>query len=246
MENGEVVPSLPEVRSWIAALQLPREQTQGLHAMAEAALNEAIRIKERISEGLSEVQADTRQLESSTLILRNYQPYMIPGLLQVPDYARCIFEFLDPSADIASAIARRMERQAILHDPARRFEFILTESALRWTPSSATARVMAAQYDRLTVVAGLANVEIGILPSGVPMTTALSSGFVIYDERAGGHQPFVNVELPHAQILVSDAADVDVYRGKLAVYRQHALYGQEAVAFISQQREISTLPGERR
>lgn len=239
MENGEVIPSLPQVRSWVAALRLPKEQTRGLEGMAEAALNEVIRIRERVGEGLENVQQDTRQLESTTLVLRNYQPYMIPGLLQVPDYARCIFEFLDPSADIALAIARRMERQAILYDPSRSFEFLLTESALRWHPASATAPVLAAQLDRLTVLAGLANVELGILPSGVPMTTAPSCGFVIYDQRTEGGQPFVNIELPHAQILVSDTADIEVYRDKLAIYRQSALYGAEAASFINNQ-QIST------
>jgi transcriptional regulator with XRE-family HTH domain len=237
MENGEVVPSLPEVRGWIAALRLPREHTRGLEGMAEAALNEVTLIKDRLRAGLPAFQADVRSLESTTRVLLNYQPYMVPGLMQTPDYMRCVFGYANPADDIASAIAVRVARQAILHEPSRSFEFIITESALRWTPVSATAPVLSAQYDRLAVLAGLANVEIGIIPSGVPMTTSQPPGFVVYDERDEGEQPFVIIELPHAAIYASDTADIDVYRDKLSALRRSARYGPEAVAFI---RDISS------
>jgi hypothetical protein len=55
---------------------------------------------------------------------------------------------------------------------------------------------------------------------------------VIYDERDEGEQPFVIIELPHADIYASDTADVEVYRHKLAALRQSALQGPNALAFM--------------
>jgi hypothetical protein len=39
-----------------------------------------------------------------------------------------------PLPDVSRAVAARMERQAIIYDQGKRFEFLLTETALRWRP----------------------------------------------------------------------------------------------------------------
>jgi transcriptional regulator with XRE-family HTH domain len=237
MERGEIPPSLPEVQRLIAALGLPKEHTRGLTRMAEDALNEYTLLKDWRRAGLAALQADIRTQELATRVLRDYSPYVIPGLLQTPDYARCLHELFSPSGGTAAAfIAGRLERQAILHDPSRRFEFIMTESALRWRPVNAAPPVLSAQYDRLTVIAALANVEIGIIPAGVPMHTWPTAEFIIYDERDEGYPPFVVIELPHEYRRAFEPADVALYRDKLAALRQSALSGAEAVDFISHQR----------
>jgi hypothetical protein len=42
----------------------------------------------------------------------------------------------------------------------------------------------------------------------------------------------VAVETPHASLYASDAADVELYRDQLALFRQSAIYGADALAFV--------------
>jgi hypothetical protein len=61
---------------------------------------------------------------------------------------------VEPAAgDTATAIALKLERQAVLYDKSKRFEFLLTESALRWQLYEPS--VMAVQLDRLVSLPGL-------------------------------------------------------------------------------------------
>ena len=233
IENGQIVPSLPQVRAWATAAQAPEAAGQ-LAAMTESALNEVTTFRDRLRDGLTPVQQDVRELESTTTTLRNFQPGIVPGLLQTADYARHVLGLAHaaPPGDIAPAVAARLERQAIIADPTRRFEWIMTESALRWAPVSAEPGMLVAQLDRLMVIAGLANAAVGVIPLGAPMKAIPRCGFVIYDERHPGYQPFVIVETPHAAVYVSDPDDVDVYREQLAALRQSALFGSDALAAI--------------
>ena len=58
---------------------------------------------------------------------------MVPGLLQTAEYTRHVLAITDIHGwgDHAAAVAARMERQQILYKSARRFEFLLTEAAVR-------------------------------------------------------------------------------------------------------------------
>jgi hypothetical protein len=57
-------------------------------------------------------------------------------------------------------------------------------------------------------------------------------GFVLYDERDSGYQPFVIVQTPHAAVYASDESDIETYREHLAAIRQAALFGNDALAAI--------------
>lgn len=234
IETGQVVPSLPQVAAWCEAIQAPEDVRERLAALTEAALNEVETFRAVPETGLAPLQQDVRELESTTRTLRNFQPSHVPGLLQTAEYARHVLEMAlaKPPGDIAAAVDIRLERQSILADPARRFEFILTEAALRWSPVQAEPGMLAAQLDRIVAMAGLANVSIGVIPVGTPTRTVPQGPFVLYDERYAGHRPFVVVEMPHAAVYVNDPGDIEVYRDQIAALRQSALTGADAVRAI--------------
>ena len=50
--------------------------------------------------------------------------------MQTPEYARA--SLANFPGDHPQAIAKRLDRQAVLYDPAKRFIFVLTEAAVRW------------------------------------------------------------------------------------------------------------------
>jgi transcriptional regulator with XRE-family HTH domain len=232
IENGQTVPSLPQVRAWASAVDLAAGDLARLTSMTEAALNEVTTYRASLRAGLPVFQADVQDLESTTRIMRTFQTATVPGLLQTADYAWHVLSLASqrPRTEIAEAVAVRLRRQSVIADPARQFEWIMTESAVRWRPAGMRPEVHSAQLDRIIAVASLANVTIGVIPRDAILKTIIWCGFDLFDERDFGYPPFVVVETPHAAVYASDPADIEFYRDHLSAVREAAVFGDEAIA----------------
>lgn len=233
IENAQAVPSLPEVMAWAEAVGCSDEARAALVALTEAALNEVETWHTRMRRGLPAMQSDVRILEASARTLRIFQPTLVPGLLQTAEYARRVFRLVDVlgEGDYTGAVAARLERQQVLYDEARRFEFLLTEAALRWRPGPPA--VFAAQLDRIASVATLSNVTIGLIPTGAEMRVVPWCGFHVYEDREDEHPPFVTIETAHAGLTVSDPSDVAIYHNQLALIREAAVFDAAAAALLA-------------
>jgi hypothetical protein len=140
--------------------------------------------KQRMRRGQTRVQETYSQLIEGARTIRNFQVAAVPGLLQIPDYARrLIAEMVEVHGleidDVEQAVAVRMQRQHVLYDTGKRFEFLLDESVLHRL--LCPPDVMHAQLDRLLTVE-MPNVRFGILPFGVPLSTTPQNSFQIYDD----------------------------------------------------------------
>jgi hypothetical protein len=135
---------------------------------------------------------------------------------------------IDPAAaaDTNPAIALKLERQAVLHDRSRNFEFLLTESAVRWR--LCTALVMAAQIDRLVSLSRLPNVHIGLLPLSAHVPDGAYHTFVTYDAR------LVTVELFTGQLVLRDPKDIDHYHALFDFFATRALWQEDARRFLGE------------
>ncbi|MGH3237928.1 MAG: helix-turn-helix domain-containing protein, partial [Streptosporangiaceae bacterium] len=223
IERGESVPSLREVIAWADAAEVRTDRKEIILGMAEAAVNEVTTLRSRLSNGLAAVQEDVRGLEATARTLRNFQPGIIPGLLQTAGYASRILALAGDAAGTGSAVAARLARQEILHEPGRVFEFLLTEAALRYRPGP--REVLTAQLDHLAAVVTLETISFGVIPANAEMHAITRCGFIIYQDRIDDQPPFAIVETPHASLYANDPADVEVYRSQLAAFRQSAVYG---------------------
>lgn len=230
IERGASVPSLRELTAWADVTGVSEDRRALLLGLGEAAVNEVTPLRDRLGGGLAGVQESVRELEATARTLRNFQPGFIPGLLQTAPYARSILTLASPGADIAAAVAARLSRQLILHEPDRSFEFLMTESALRYRPGPRSIR--AAQLDHLAAVVTLDTVSFGVIPADAEMHAITRCGFVIYEDRIDGLPPFVIAETPHASVYANDPADIAVYREQLAAFRESAVYGDEALAIV--------------
>jgi transcriptional regulator with XRE-family HTH domain len=108
-------------------------------------------------------------LEAKACRIYDWEPRVIPGLLQTADYARLMISAGKPFASDASIkadIEARTERQRILHseNPPTAW-FVIDESVLY--RSFGDAAVMGEQLKHLEEVAAQSNVFIQILPSTV-------------------------------------------------------------------------------
>ena len=231
-ETGQALPSLPQVAAWARAVKAPAERREMLMALAEAAVNEVTAYRDALSRGLTGMQISFRELEAGALTIRNFQPGFVPGLLQTAEYARRVLEIGDVTGtgDAAAAAAVRLERQQALHEPGRKFEFVMTEAALRWRPG--TAEVNDAQLLHIAGLADLATVALRVIPADAQMHALTRCGFILYEDRGDAGEPVVFIETPHAAVYVSGEADVAIYRDELERFRASALAGREAAEFV--------------
>ena len=160
--------------------------------------------------------------------MRHFLPTLITGLPQTPEYMRAAMDTpVEPAAgDTTTAIALKLERQAILHDKSKHFEFLLTESALRWQLCEPS--VMTVQLDRLVSLSRLPNIRIGVLPFGIQVGDGPYHTFVIYDDH------IVTIELFTGQLILRDPKDIDHYHALAGFFGGHALRKDAARDFISE------------
>jgi transcriptional regulator with XRE-family HTH domain len=230
IERGASVPSLPELIAWADATGLNEDRRAVLLGLGEAAVNEVTRLRDRLDAGLTGVQESVRELEATARTLRNFQPGIVPGLLQTAAYARAILTLADQAADPGAAVSARLARQHILHEDGRSFEFVMTEAALRYRPGPRALRT--AQLDHLAAIVTLENISFGVIPADAEMHAITRCGFVIYDDRIDDLPPFVIAETPHASVYANDPADVKVYEDQLAAFRESAVYGDDALRIV--------------
>jgi transcriptional regulator with XRE-family HTH domain len=202
MEHGETLPTREQLDTWLRLCGVADDHAvrDRVHAWAEAAHSETRPWRDMLPADAPHLQGMAGERERSATLIRNHQLTWLPGLLQTADYARLIIEQTDPDSErnTAAAVTARLQRQQILFEKGRRFEFLISEAALLWAPE---AGVMDAQRDRLLSLATLPNVEIAILPARRTGTPAWHS-FILFQADDGSR--FVTTELVHGGQEITD------------------------------------------
>ncbi|MEU6349924.1 helix-turn-helix transcriptional regulator [Streptomyces sp. NPDC047072] len=123
-------------------------------------------------------------LETAATELRGYEPGVIPGLLQTPDYARAVMERglprMSPDA-LERSVDLRIKRQEILtrKDPVPPQLWVITdETSLRRPAGSAV--VMREQIEHLLDVADLPNVSLQVCPFEAGLHPGAFGPFTIF------------------------------------------------------------------
>lgn len=231
LELGRTTPTAADVQAWARVCGTPDAQLGSLMELIESVATEAVAWRRAIRRGLPQLQRDVQDLEASAGTIRSYQPVLIPGLLQTPEYARRIFAARDENgrADAAEAVGVRMERQKALYDESKHLEFVIGEAALRWRFGPRAAVVE--QLNRIALAATLPTVTLGVIPLAAELTVWHSHGFNLFDER-GGEPALVHIELLTTGLTVSQADDVEEYRTAFARLLTAALRGEDVAAFV--------------
>lgn len=220
IETGKVSPTVVDVERILEAIGVSDEVKVEYMAVARIDATEATawRLVRRL--GYHRKQQQIKALDDSTTLLRLFQPSLVPGLLQTPEYVRAVFEGKDLGEDqLSRTISARLARQQCLYDTTKTLQFVITESVLRWrlVPSA----MMAGQLDRIISVSRLGHVDIRVVPLAAPQSDVPSHSFVIRNDR------MVTVETVHAELSVTDPRDVDLYVRKFNRFSENALSGEE-------------------
>jgi len=234
IELGDRAAPAAVAERWARAAEAADQDMAEVLALAEAAATQAISWRRAMTRGLGRLQQDTQEVEATAATILNWQPLGIPGLMQVPEYARRLFAAGYPSPgeqDVAAGVAARMARQVILYEESGRFEFVMTSASLYWRPGPVS--MMRAQLDRVSTIAALGNVTVGIIPLGTEVTAWCDHGFDIFDDRGEAGLPVVHVENLTSALNVEDPEDVAAYRDAFSRLREAAVTGEEARHLIA-------------
>ena len=174
-------------------------------------------------------------LEAEAVFIRDYNPDIIAGLLQVEGYARAIFEENDPPLDLAAMDQRteaRLRRQALLtQDDPPLFHYITDEVALH-RPVGGPA-VMREQLARVLEVSRLPNVTFQVIPLAVGAHPGIMSNFVILDFDKPMVNDIVYVEGAVGNIYLESASELERYRRIFSRLERIALDPESSAAMVT-------------
>ncbi len=233
IESGRTIPTLPEVSAWANAVEVGEDHREWLVALAESVYTE-VHSWPTVKLTRTHIQDEIEEREMHARVVRTFQSAVVPGLLQTAEYARRTISMghLSSSVDaIAEALAARLRRQLVVYEEERRFDFVITESALRWRPGP--AKLLLAQLDRVASLSTLDNVSVGVIPLDTEAVTFCGHSFIVYDDHDNEHDPSVEVETIHANLIVNDAAHVHLYQERWSLLREMALFGEDARALLA-------------
>lgn len=230
IENGKQMPSDEDIEAWVETCRADPSMVNELRQLRDQAQVAHATFPSRMRNGQQKVQEDYNQLVKDSRLIRHFETVYVPGLLQVPGYAnRVLTEMVTLQEleidDVDAAVGARMQRQQMLYDPGKSFEFLLAEPVLRWL--ICPPAVMRSQLDRLQTVIGLDRIRFGILPMGVELATTPQNSFQIYvsDEPVSVFETFAGEEWRRG-------AEADKFGRALDLLWEEAVTGEQARELI--------------
>jgi transcriptional regulator with XRE-family HTH domain len=145
-------------------------------------------------------------LESAASSIWEYEPLLIPGLLQTPEYMRSVITALSLEGDEEELITRRMrirEERQRMHDRPNppRMRFLLDEAAVRRQVGG--RGVMADQLRFLKELNAQPHISIQIVPFSVGEHTSMTGPFIVL-EFDDGDSPLLYLEDSRHDMLTRD------------------------------------------
>ena len=222
IETGALIPSTDDLRAILRYFKASRSDTSRLIEWARELRTEFVSWRFKHKKGLATSQIEVADLEKQAKHIRILNMATIPGLLQIPDYARRVLELANVTRqqDLENAVAARIQRQQILYETDRQFEFVITEGAA--LSRFCDPQVVTQQLDRIRFLFGLSNVKIGFLSNRCSLPRVPLNSFVIYDSQS------VVVETLTGEIVTTDQADIALYNEAFEDLASRAVFGPDA------------------
>jgi transcriptional regulator with XRE-family HTH domain len=206
MENGRNVPSKPDLTVMIALYGASTEKHETLEELRKAASSRGWWSAYRLPSWLHNYVG----LEADAISIRNFELELIPGLLQISEYAREIHKLAPmilTSEEMERRVAARLKRQEILSgDNAVTYHAVISEAALHRLKAAEYAE---AQYRHLIKMAARPNITITILPFSKRLHQSMAGGFILLDFPPNASSPVAFYDHVTAGQLIHVTGDVN-------------------------------------
>ena len=166
LERAQTAVKRTDLRRLLELYRVDPRRREELLALAEESQPSG-RLK-AISARLPGVHAEFLNVEAEAESVWNWEPQIVPGLLQTEDYARAVMlgwhsMFTEPPSEIERRVeARRLRQQALQRDPPLQLSVVIDESVLHRKLEEAS--IMRTQLQHIVEASRLPNISVRILP----------------------------------------------------------------------------------
>ncbi|RSS90694.1 XRE family transcriptional regulator [Streptomyces sp. WAC05292] len=213
----------------------------------------------RLVESLMQMAKDSRQqgwwhafgdipysvyigLETDAASLRTYEPQMVPGLLQTPEYAHALIRGAVPEtspADVEKRVQVRMHRQKRLSETDNnnpevgplRLWAVIDEAALRRRVGD--AQLMARQLEFLMEQSEQPHITVQVMPFGMGAHPGMTGQYAILEFPDATDSTVVYIEGVTSDLYLEKANDVQMYSVMYEHLRAQALNVEQTREFIA-------------
>ncbi|WP_406174098.1 helix-turn-helix domain-containing protein [Streptomyces sp. NBC_00996] len=167
---------------------------------------------------------DVAELEHHATSLRTLQTAHLPGMFQVEDHARALFDQYIPALprlEVELRIAQRLARHTVItKTPPVTYRGLIHEAALRMQVGG--RRVAKAQLTHLLEESERDNVELLVIPFSVG-GFAMAGDSVLYAAAGSPHLDTVQVDSPIGAVFFDSPTQLANFRRRLDAVEQVAL-----------------------
>jgi transcriptional regulator with XRE-family HTH domain len=155
---------------------------------------------------------------------------LMPGLLQIPEYARALLAGLGvATSEIETLVVTRLGRQAILSKPNPPHYLTIIDEAVLRRPIGGP-QVMATQLRHIVTVSKRPNVTVQVIPFEHGAHVGLDGSYVMLNFARA--QSLVHLEHKRSGIFVDEPGDVEVFTQTTEILRKTALDSAQSIEFI--------------
>ena len=232
LELGSQLPSDADLDAWVAATGAgPQVRAELRQLLAQARVEHRVWGEDYRLGTIAASQAQIGELEAEAAVIREYQPSMLPSIVQTVAYAREMLTapggpvLVGATHDaVETLIAERVKRQALLYEPRRQVRIVLGEAAL--TVHFGSVETLVGQLDRLVVLAGLPSVDLRVLPNAAPSPLLPLGGFSIHDDEVLWFETLTR------EIRSTEADEIVAHTRAFELAREAAAADADAVELI--------------
>jgi transcriptional regulator with XRE-family HTH domain len=176
------------------------------------------------------------EYEASASAIQWFEPQVVPGLLQTPDYARSIIgQFIDqPTADRVKAMVDvRMKTQELLDEPdAPTVWVIIDEAVIRRVVGSAL--IMQRQLRHLADIATRPNVTVDVLPFTAGIHRGMTRPFVLLEFPSPTDTDVLYLENADGELITKDAVKtIEQYHEDFEGLRELTLGPADSIKYLN-------------
>jgi transcriptional regulator with XRE-family HTH domain len=207
IENGSVGISLNDLKAILAYYKITDDERTGeLIALSRGARERSWWSSYR---DVSPRLIQLIEYESASSIIRNFQPMLIPGLLQTEEYATAMIRNLDSQVteqEVKTGIEMRMKRQQVLQQPEMPLMFfIMDEAAVRRLVGGKEA--MRRQIKRLLDESDKPTVTIEVVPFSAGAHPGMQGPFMLFEFPDAADDDALYLEGPNDSRFSRDNAE---------------------------------------
>lgn len=240
IERGDVSVSTNDLKALLNHYGVKdRIQVNGLLDLARSARGASFydQYGDLLKQGFKEYLA----YEASASVIRQYDPVLIPGLLQTEEYARAILKhnagFDDDKVEKAWTVRQHRQDVHERDDPPDML-FVLDEAALR--RNVGRGQVMLHQLEQLKSVAANKHVSLQILPFAVGAHPGMQGNFIMLEFADPNLDNLVHLESINEITIRDDTDQIARYLDRFSQLQELALSPDDSVDLLD--RMISEMP----